>query len=250
MASKPRVAIINQTMARQYFPGEDPIGKHIDFDGSQPPSEIVGLVENVKEGPLDQATRPAFYVPFDQEPDNSFFVLVRTSHTEETLIPAMAALVHKLDPGIVISEGATMTERINNSSSAYLHRSSAWLVGGFAGMALLLGAVGLYGVLAYSVSQRTREIGVRMALGAQRGSVHRMILREAGWLIAAGIFAGLVSSVAATTLMRSLLFGVESWDLTTLATVSVVLAVSALLASYIPAHRAASVNPVEALRAE
>jgi predicted permease len=249
-ASRPRAAIINQTMAKQYFPGEDPIGKRIDFDGAQPPSEIVGLVDDVKEGPLDQATRPAFYVPFDQEPDNSFFVLVRTSQAEESLIPAMAALIHKLDSGIVISEGSTMTERINNSSSAYLHRSSAWLVGGFAVLALLLSVIGLYGVIAYSVSQRTREIGVRMALGAQRGSVYRLILKEAGWLIAFGVVAGLVCSVGATTLMRNLLFGVRVWDLSTLVAVAATLAVCALLASYIPARRAASVNPVEALRAE
>jgi predicted permease len=249
-ASKPHVTLINAAMARQYFPGEDPVGKHIRYDASEPLIEIVGIVDNVKEGPLDQVTRPAMYVPFDQVPDNSFFVLVRTSQMEESLVPAMAAVIHRIDPGIVTSEGASMTERINNSSSAYLHRSSAWLVGGFAGLALLLGAVGLYGVLAYSVSQRTREIGVRMALGAQRSSVYRLILREAGWLIAAGIFAGLISSMVATTLMRSLLFGVQSWDVTTIATVSAVLAVSALLASYIPAHRAASVDPVEALRAE
>ena len=248
--SKPRVAIINQTMARQYFPGEDPIGKHINFDGSHPPAEIVGLVENVKEGPLDQATRPAFYVPFDQQPDNSFFVLVRTSHTEESLIPAMDALIHKLDPGIVISEGSTMTERIKNSSSAYLHRSSAWLVGGFAVLALFLSVIGLYGVIAYSVGQRTREIGVRMALGAQRGSVYRLILKEAGWLIAFGVVAGMVCSVGATTLMRNLLFGVRVWDVSTLVAVAATLAICALLASYIPARRAASVNPVEALRAE
>jgi predicted permease len=249
-ASKPRVAIINQTMAKQYFPGENPLGKRIDFDGAQPPSEIVGLVDDVKEGPLDQATRPAFYVPFDQEPDNSFFVLVRTSHAEESLIPAMAALIHKMDPGIVISEGSSMTERINNSSSAYLHRSSAWLVGGFAVLALLLSVIGLYGVIAYSVSQRTREIGVRMALGAQRGSVYRLILKEAGWLIAFGVVVGLVCSVGATTLMRNLLFGVRVWDLSTLVAVAATLAVCALIASYIPARRAASVNPVEALRAE
>jgi macrolide transport system ATP-binding/permease protein len=249
-ASKPHVILINAAMARQYFPGEDPIGKHIRYDVSEPPIEIVGVVDNVKEGPLDQAMRPAIYEPFDQDPDNSFYVLVRTSQMEQSLVPAMAALIHRMDPGIVTSDGATMTERINNSSSAYLHRSSAWLVGGFAGLALLLGAIGLYGVLAYSVSQRTREIGVRMALGAQRSSVYRLILKEAGWLIAAGILAGLICSVVATTLMRSLLFGVQSWDVTTLATVSAVLAVSALLASYIPAHRAASVDPVEALRAE
>jgi macrolide transport system ATP-binding/permease protein len=248
-ASQPRVTIINQAMARQYFPGEDPIGKHIVYDASEPLIEIVGIVGNVKEGPLDQATLPAMYVPFDQDPDTSFFVVVRASYTEQSLIPAMAALIHRLDPGIVTSGGATMTERINNSQSAYLHRSSAWLVGGFAALALLLGAVGLYGVLAYSVSQRTREIGVRMALGAQRSSVYRLILKEAGWLTAAGIAAGVVCSIAASTLMRTLLFGVNSWDLPTLAAVATVLALSALLASYIPARRAASVNPVDAIRA-
>ncbi len=110
--------------------------------------------------------------------------------------------------------------------------------------------VGLYGVIAYSVSQRTREIGVRMALGAQRSSVYQLILKEAGWLTAVGIGIGLVCSVAAATLMGGLLFGVRSWDIPTLAVVAVVLAISALMASYIPARRAASVNPVEALRAE
>jgi macrolide transport system ATP-binding/permease protein len=123
-------------------------------------------------------------------------------------------------------------------------------VGGFASLALLLGVVGLYGVIAYSVGQRTREIGVRMALGAQRGSVYRLILTEAGRLTAGGIAIGLVCSVAASRLMGKLLFGVRSWDALTLAAVAVVLAASALLASYIPAHRAASVNPLEALRAE
>lgn len=117
-------------------------------------------------------------------------------------------------------------------------------------MALLLGAVGLYGVIAYSVSQRTREIGVRMALGAQRGSVYRLILMEAGWLTAGGIAIGLGCSVAVASLMGDLLFGVRSWDVSTLAGVAALLAASALLASYVPAHRAASVNPLEALRAE
>lgn len=117
-------------------------------------------------------------------------------------------------------------------------------------MALLLGVVGLYGVIAYSVSQRTREIGVRMALGAQRSSVYQMIMKEAGWLTGAGIFAGLVCSVGAATLMRKLLFGTRTWDMATLTVVALLLGVSALIASYIPARRAASVNPVETLRAE
>jgi ABC-type antimicrobial peptide transport system permease subunit len=143
-----------------------------------------------------------------------------------------------------------MSDRINDSQSAYLRRSSAWLVGGFAALALMLSVVGLYAVVAYSVSQRTREIGVRMAFGAQRSSVCLLILKEAGGLIAIGIVVGLFCSVAAATLMRTLLFGVNSWDAPTLIAVAAALAVSALIASYIPARRAASVNPVEALRAD
>jgi ABC-type antimicrobial peptide transport system permease subunit len=145
---------------------------------------------------------------------------------------------------------SSMADWINNSQSAYLHRSSAWLVGGFAALALLLGVVGLYGVIAYSVSQRTREIGVRIALGAQTSSVYQLILKEAGRLAAVGMVIGLAGSVAAATLMRGLLFGVRAWDLPTLAAVAAVLGISALLASYMPARRAASVNPVEALRSE
>ena len=143
-----------------------------------------------------------------------------------------------------------MTEQIRNSQSAYMHRTSAWLVGGFAALALALGVFGLYGVIAYSVSQRTREIGVRMALGAERRSVYELILREAGWLTAAGIAIGLLGSIGAARLMSGLLFGVTSWDVETLGVVAGVLGVSAILASFIPARRAAGVNPVEALRME
>jgi ABC-type antimicrobial peptide transport system permease subunit len=143
-----------------------------------------------------------------------------------------------------------MEEKVAETQAALLHRFSAWLVGGFAAVALALSVVGLYGVIAYSVSQRTREIGVRMALGAQRGSVYRMIFREAGWLIVAGIAVGLGCSVGAGMLMRTLLFGVTAWDVPTLAAVAMILSVSALLASLVPARRAVSVNPVDALRAE
>lgn len=166
------------------------------------------------------------------------------------MLPALTAAIHQIDSCVGTYGEATISGTINDSPSAYLHRSSAWLVGGFAGLALLLGVVGLYGVVAYSVSQRSREIGVRMALGAGRSTVYRLILGEAGWLTGIGIAAGLVFSVGAATLMRKLLFGVSSWDIPTLIAVAAVLAFSALLASYIPARRAASVNPVEALRAE
>jgi macrolide transport system ATP-binding/permease protein len=149
-----------------------------------------------------------------------------------------------------VDDEMTMMQRINNSQTAYLHRATAYLVGGFAAFALLLGVVGLYGVIAYSVSQRTREIGVRMALGAQRSSVYRLILTEAGQLIVVGLVVGLGGSVAAAMVMRKLLFGVQAWDPGTLAAVIVLLAASSLLASFIPARRAAAVNPVVALRAE
>jgi ABC-type antimicrobial peptide transport system permease subunit len=162
----------------------------------------------------------------------------------------MDAAIHQVDPGIATYNAVTMEDHIHDSQSAYLHRSSAWLVGSFAAMALLLGVVGLYGVIAYSVGQRTREIGVRMALGAHRDSIHRMVLREAGRLAIAGIAIGLVFSVVAGSLMRGLLFGVQAWDASVLCAVVGVLGAAVLLASYLPARRAASINPMDALRAE
>jgi predicted permease len=250
-ASKPRVAIVNRALARAFFPGQDPIGQRISGLASDAkPIQIVGLVEDIKEGALDTANRPVLHFPFNQSPENYFILVVRASQAGESLLPSIGAAIHRINPAVVTAAGAAMSKRINDSQSAYLHRSSAWLVGSFAALALLLGAVGLYGVVAYSVSQRTREIGVRMALGAERIAVYRLILKEAGWLTALGIAIGLVASLAAATLLRGLLFSVRSWDIPTLAAVAVVLAISTLLASFLPARRAASVNPMEALRAE
>jgi|CZKR01.1.fsa_nt_gi macrolide transport system ATP-binding/permease protein len=251
-ASKPRVVIVNQALARKYFPGQDPTGKKLGDTDLSPKSitEIIGVVDDVKDGSLDSETWPAVYYSFNQSTDTYFSLVVRTSQDEQSLLPTLVAAVHEVDPGIGTMDEATVTDRINDSPTAYLHRSSAWLVGGFASLALLLGIVGLYGVIAYSVTQRTREIGVRMALGAQRSSVYQLIMKEAGWLAGVGIGAGLLCSIAAASLMRGLLFGVRSWDATTLAAVSVVLAISALFASYIPARRAARVDPMVALRYE
>lgn len=249
--SRPKVAIINQAFARQHFPGEDPIGKQVSSASPKPdPVQIVGLIEDVKEGSLDSTARPTLYVPYNQSPDSDFNIVVRTEQAEQSLIPALADTIRQVDPDIVATRGQTMTARINDSYSAYLHRSSAYLVGGFAVLALLLGVVGLYGVVAYSVSQRTREIGVRMALGAQRASVYRLIFKEAGSLMAIGIVIGIAGSIAAAKLMVTLLFGVSAWDIEILAGVAGLLGVASLSASFLPARRAASVNPVEALRAE
>jgi predicted permease len=251
-AGKPKVIMINQAFAQKYFPGENPVGKKLGDTALTPSSirEIVGVVENFKDAGLDQEQWPAEYEPFDQNSSGYFYVALRTSQDAASILPALAPAIHSVSSNVSVDWQRTMQQNIDDSQAAYIHRSAAYLMSGFAALALLLGVVGLYGVIAYSVSQRTREIGVRMALGAQRSSVYRLIFGEAGRLIAAGVAVGVAGSVAAAMLMRKLLFGVQAWDASTLIGVAALLAVSALLASYFPARRAASVNPTEALRAE
>ncbi len=251
-ATKPRVVVINKALAEKYFPGEDPIGQRFGDIALDPKSikEIVGVVEDIREGPLDSEIWPAYYFSFNQYPDNAFSVVVRTAQNEESLISTVADAIRRIDSRITISSQTTMAARANDAPTVYLRRSSMWLVGGFAVVALLLGVVGLYGVIAYSVSQRTREIGVRIALGAQRATVYRLIMKEAVALALAGIVIGTGCAVLAASLMRKLLFGTPPWDLATLVSVAAVLGASALLASFLPARRAASVDPISALRAE
>jgi predicted permease len=248
----PQVIVINQTLARKYFPGQDPVGKMIGDIKLSPDSmrQVVGVIADIRENALDDQPWPAEYLSIYHGPDNYFALAVRTAGDEKALLPEMVKALRAINPNLGVNGEITMADQIGNSPTAMIHRFVTWLVGGFAGMALLLGVVGLYGVVAYSVSQRTREIGVRMALGAQRSAVHRLILKEAGLLAGIGIALGLGCSVAMGLLMKSLLFGVRSWDVSTLAGVAAVLGVFALLASFIPARRAARVNPVEALRAE
>jgi predicted permease len=249
--SAPQVTIVNREFARTYFPNEDPVGKQIvEHSGSGVTIPIVGVVEDIREGPLDVPIPPVLYFPFEQRIYTAFALVVRAAGGEQGLLPAMVAAIRKIDAGIVTRDGATMIERIQDSQSAYMHRSLAWLVGGFAAVALLLSVVGLYGVVTYSVNQRNREIGIRTALGASRGSIYLMILSEAGWLIGLGAAVGIGLSIAAASLMRGLLFGVRSWDVPTLSVVAGLLGVVALVASLIPARRAAAVDPVESLRAE
>jgi predicted lysophospholipase L1 biosynthesis ABC-type transport system permease subunit len=178
--------------------------------------EIVGIVEDIKEGAIDKPTAPTMYVAFAQDPTGGFALVVRSAQSQPTLLPSLAAAIHEIDPDISTFGGRTVREIIDNSQAAYLRRSSAALVGAFAAAAWLLGIVGLYGIVAYSVSQRTREIGVRIALGAQRRSVYQLILHESSWLITGGIALGLACAVGAATFLRGLLFGVSAWDAPTL----------------------------------
>ena len=251
-ASAPAVAIVNRTLAQTYFPDQDPIGQRFGNVELAPESiaEIVGVVDDIREGPLSAEIWPAVYFPLAQSPESSFALVVRTEGDPRALLPALAAAVREVDAELSAVGPAAMRDRIEDSPVAYLQRSSAWLVAGFAALALLLGAVGLYGVVAYTVGQRSREIGLRVALGAQRRAVYALVLGEAGRLTALGILLGLAASVAAASLLRDLLFDTPPWDIPTLAAVAAVLALASLLASYLPARRAAATDPAEALRSE
>jgi predicted permease len=248
----PRVTVINETMAKKYFPGEDALGKKIGNGILDPLSmrQVVGVIADIREGALDDERWPTEYFSIYHGPDDNFALAVRTAGDEKALLPEMVKAVRGIDANLGVYGEITMTDQIGGSPTAMIHRFVTWLVGGFAALALVLGVVGLYGVVAYSVSQRTREIGVRMALGAERSAVHRLILKEAGLLAGIGIVLGLGCSIGAAALMKSVLFGVQAWDVSTLAGVAGVLGAFALLASFIPARRAARVNPVDALRSE
>jgi len=251
-ADAPQVVIVNETLAKIAFDSANPVGKQIVFtyNAQQKPREVVGVVSDVRESDLDVADKPAIYTPFAQGPDNKFAVVVRSDLDRVSLWPELETAVHQVDPGIVLFQMQTMEDLIAQSPAAVMHRYPAWLVSIFAMSALLLGVVGLYGVVSYSVSQRTREIGVRMALGAPRGSVLRLILANGARLAAIGITAGVAGAVLAGYSLRSVLFGVKSWDPTTLLVVAVVLSAICLLASYVPARRASRLDPVKALHYE
>jgi ABC-type antimicrobial peptide transport system permease subunit len=224
-SSKPGVVIINQALAKLYFAGEDPIGKQLALSWNDKKRMlVVGVINDIQEGQLDAKSRGAMYLPFYQNPNNGFVVLARTTQDDRSTLPALTSTIASVDGSMAIFNPMTMSEKIHDAPVTYLHRSSSWLMGGFAGMALLLSVVGLYGVISYSVSQRTREIGVRMALGAQRSSVYRLILSEAVRLIAVGIAVGLIGAISSALLMRELLFGVQVWDPVTLTTMAGVLA--------------------------
>ena len=252
IAGRPKVAIINRTLAAMHFADRNPIGQRFGDRELTPDSikEIVGVVDDLREGPLDAEVWPAVYYPFEQSPGTFFAVLARTVQDERAILPSLAAAIRGIDPELGTRNGGAMRDRIRDSPVAYLRRSSTWLVGGFAALALLLSVIGLYGVVAYSVGQRTREIGLRVAMGAERGAVYRLILGEAGRLIAFGVLLGGAAAIASARLMQTLLFGTTPWDMPTLAIVGAVLAAAAMLASWLPARRAASVNPIEALRVE
>ncbi len=251
-ANAPKVVIINETLAKMAFGDQNAVGKQIVFtyNSKEKPRQVVGVVSDVHEGELNVEDKPAIYTPFAQGPDNIFALMVRSDVDPGSLRPSLEKAVHGVDPGIVLFQMQTMEDLIAQSPAAMMHRYPAWLISIFAVSALLLGVVGLYGVVSYSVSQRTREIGVRMALGAPRGNVLSLVLGNGLRLAAIGIAAGVIGAVLAGYLLRSVLFGVQPWDVGTLLLVAAILSAVCVLASYVPARRASRLDPMKALHYE
>jgi putative ABC transport system permease protein len=247
----PRVAIVNQELVRRLFPGVNPLGRRLAVDnfGPQPDHfEIVGVVGDASLNAVGEDRYPAMYFSYYQQPDSTMRFAVRTAGSPDALTNTIRRLVRARDASIPVENLIAMDQILGESLAPA--GATATLLGVLAGLALLLAAIGLYGSLAYSVTQRTGEIGLRMALGARPADVLRLVLRQAALLAAAGVAAGLIASVALTRFLASMLFEVEPADPATFALVSTGLLAVALLAACVPAHRAARIDPVIALRRE
>jgi len=251
-AGAPKVALVSEEMVRRYFADEDPIGRRLKIGGVRsedaPWWTIVGVVGSVRDNRLDKAPDPEVYVPLAQRPPGSMTLVVRSDRPLESLAEPLREAVWSLDPEQAVAQVVPMADLVHSSLAA--SRFLAGLLGVFATLALILAAVGIYGVMAYSVGRRTREIGVRMALGARPATVLRMVLGQGAVLAGIGLALGLFVAYTLTKGMGSLLFGVSPHDPVTFVTVAAVLAAAALLATGVPARRAARVDPVEALREE
>ena len=245
----PNAALINQAFARRYFNGQDPIGHQVTFDGPQNPSArwmtIVGVVADIKQYAMETEVYPAIYVP---RPVHSMTLVARARDNPFSLLSAVRAEVRKRDRDLPVSNIQTIDQTLRVVLGP--ERFAVFLLVIFAAVALSLAAVGLYGVMSYAVSQRTREIGIRMALGARRSDVMMMVIGQGIKLAGAGILIGLGGALALTRLMETLVFGVSATDPLTYVTIVSLLTVVALLACWIPARRATKVDPLLALRCE
>jgi len=245
------VVLIDDVLAHEYWGGEDPIGKRLDFEGGRRSHAwrvVVGIVRSIKARTLDDEPRPAFYVPFRQSSEPILTLVARVEGDPGSYGGALRAAVAAADPDQPIGTLASLTTLLLESVAQ--RRAAAAILAGFAAAALLLAAVGLYGILTYSVTRRRREIGVRIALGAMRSAIVRMILRESGSMLLTGLSAGLAAAVLLTRFLGTLLYGVAALDPATLSGVAASLLAIGLFASYLPARRAARTDPMAALRRE
>jgi putative ABC transport system permease protein len=250
-ANGQQVVIIGKTMADRMFAGRDPLNRRLKYAGVEaPPISIVGVVADVKITGLDQETKPVIYYPFRQNSSTFANLVVRTSADPNALAGSIRNEIRSLEPAVAIFNVQAMPELIANSPAAFMRRFPATLIGVFAGLALLLSSIGIYGVVSYSVSQQTHYIGVRMALGARASDILKLILKEGLVIALGGIAIGSVGAFVLMRILQSLLFEVRANDASTYAVVAVVLFFIALLACYLPARRATKVDPLVALRYE
>ncbi|MGH9310710.1 MAG: ABC transporter permease, partial [Vicinamibacterales bacterium] len=249
-AAQPRVLIVTETAARQLWPNDDPVGKRVGVGqgGFHVGAEVIGVVSDVRYRAIETAAMPDVYLPLAQSYQSRLRMFIRTRVDPATLAPAVAGVVRALDPNIPLSEVKTMDERV--ADAMWRTRIGAWVLALFASLALLLTAIGIFGVMAQAVAQRTPEIGIRMAHGAGARDVLTLVLGRAAVLTVAGIAIGTASALVLTRFLGALLYGVEPADPLTFSAVAVLLGVIALLAGYIPARRATRVDAIEALRAE
>jgi ABC-type antimicrobial peptide transport system permease subunit len=237
--------MVNQTTARRFWPNQDPLGKLV-WVGRFPPCQVVGVLADIKNDSLASPTQPEVFFPYPQLASPMLYVSIRSSMDPHSLVSALRAQIVAVNRGQPISDVQTMEERLESASAQT--RSMMLLIGVFSATALILALVGIYGVIAYSVAQRTQELGIRIALGASSADIFRLVIGNGLRLAAAGTIIGLVASFALTRLMASLLFQTSATDPLTFVGSALVFAVVAALASYLPARRAMRINPTDALR--
>jgi hypothetical protein len=245
-ADAPAVAIVNETLARRAWRSESAVGKRILVGARRFPIEVVGVVRDAKYRTIGEGPTPFFYVPAAQRYEPISWILVRP--TGQSLIPQVRAVIREMEPNLPVVQAGTLADM--TAFTLFPQRLAAWLAAIVSTIGIFLAALGVYGIAAYNASLRTREIGIRVALGAVRAQVLQLILRHAGRLAAVGIAFGVFAAGLATGMLEGMLYGVRPLDLISFAGGAIVFGALALVASLIPAWRAASVNPVDALRAQ
>jgi len=242
----PKVVVVNETLAREFWPNDNPVGKHVTVGRSTVPAEVVGVAADIKNKGLEQNTQPQLYLPFPQLAWGDMNLLVRTAVPPRSVVASVRAQIAAVDPDQPVTNVQTVEELMDSSRSQ--PRFTMLLLGVFAATALTLAVAGIYGVLAYSVAQRQQEFGIRLALGAEKGDILELVVRQGVILASVGIVIGLVVSVFLTRLLGSMLYRVGVHDVLTFLVAPALFLGIALLASYLPARRATRVNPIETLR--
>jgi predicted permease len=249
-ATSAKVAVINQSLAQTRFPQGNPVGQRFRLEGDKGDwIQVVGICADTRYQNLREDIPPQYFLPYVQQTEvGGMSYVIRTGMPQEAIVPALRRAMAQIDPDLPLEDVRTEQEQIGESMR--MERALAALIAGFGLLALALAAVGIYGIMAYSVANRRNEIGIRLALGAQSAQVRGMILRESAWLTAAGIVAGVGAALLPIRLVRSMLYGIQPYDPTTMTVGILVLLAVAMAASWIPARRAARVQPMEALRHE